>query len=212
MTIPVLSLIATALKRKDEVPNIELANAIADKNDKEAVMVLVENLSNKSKDIQHDCIKVLYELGALKPELISGYSAQFLGLLKSKNNRMQWGGMYALSCIALEVPSSIYAVLPAILDAADAGSVITKDGAVAILVKLCSLAKYKDYCFPLLLEQLANSATNQLPMYAENALPVVNGKNKQEFIRTLTSRLDEIEKETKKARAQKVIKKAEKIK
>jgi hypothetical protein len=44
-------------------------------------------------------------------------------------------------------------------------------------------------------------------MYAENALPIVNEKNKALFIRTLTARLDDFEKETKRKRVEKVLKK-----
>lgn len=49
--------------------------------------------------------------------------------------------------------------------------------------------------------------TNQLPMYAENAIPIVNAANRGAFVRVLASRLDEIEKESKRSRVQKVIKK-----
>jgi hypothetical protein len=43
-------------------------------------------------------------------------------------------------------------------------------------------------------------------MYAENAIPVITEKHKQLFIKTLTSRLDDIEKESKRKRVEKVIK------
>jgi len=33
----------------------------------------VKNLENKDKRIQSDCIKILYEIEYLKPELIAGY-------------------------------------------------------------------------------------------------------------------------------------------
>jgi hypothetical protein len=55
--------------------------------------------------------------------------------------------------------------------------------------------------------ELMGSATHQLPMYAENAVPVINESNKAVFIKTLNSRLDEIEKERKRKRVEKVIKK-----
>jgi hypothetical protein len=58
-----------------------------------------------------------------------------------------------------------------------------------------------------LIEQLKNAATNQLPMYAENVLPIISDKYKSTVIKTLTKRLGEIEKETKRKRVEKVIKK-----
>lgn len=67
----------SSLKRRDEVPNIELSEQIASGKDKAAVKELAENLSSKSKDIQNDSIKVLYEFGEINPSLISEYSDIF---------------------------------------------------------------------------------------------------------------------------------------
>jgi len=58
---------------------------------------------------------------------------------------------------------------------------------------------------------LMTCPTNQLPMYAENTLPIITEENKSTFIKTLNSRLGEIEKDTKRQRVDKVIKKANKI-
>ncbi|MDF2189951.1 hypothetical protein [Paraflavitalea sp. CAU 1676] len=203
----VLDKLASVLGRRDEVPNQELAHAIVKKNDAKAVKELVDNLHHKNKDIQSDCIKVLYEIGEHKPALIAAYAPQFIALLGHKNNRLQWGAMTALSAITLENPKEIYAALPAILEAADKRSVITKDHAVNILINLYSVKKYQDDAFPLLIELLVSSPVNQLPMYAEKAMPVILDKNKALFIKTLQSRLDDIDKDTKRKRVEKVIKK-----
>lgn len=203
----IISKLASSLGRRDEVPNQELAKQIVNKKDKSAVKDLADNLDNKSKDIQNDCIKVLYEIGEQNPVLIADYAKVFVGLLDHKNNRLQWGAMTAIHTITLESPAIIYAALPKIVAAADKGSVITKDYAVNILIKLCSLKQYAEKTFPLLIEQLLSSPTNQLPMYAEKAMPIINDKNKEFFIKTLSSRLDDIEKDTKRKRVEKVIKK-----
>jgi hypothetical protein len=47
-------------------------------------------------------------------------------------------------------------------------------------------------------------------MYAENALPVIDAGLKDKFVKTLSGRLDEIEKESKRKRVEKVIKKLSK--
>ena len=203
----VIEKLATSLNRRDEVPNQELAKEIAGKKDKKAVKELVENLNHKSKDIQNDCIKVLYEIGELEPVLVADYAQTFISLLGSKNNRLQWGAMTALNTIALENPKIVFSALPKIISAADNGSVITKDYAVNILIKLCSIKQYAEKSFSLLNEQLLSSPVNQLPMYAERAIPIINDRNKKLFVRTLTSRLDDIDKDTKRKRAEKVIKK-----
>lgn len=201
----VLSKLASALSRKDEIPNQELAKQIASKVDKKSIQELVENLNNKSKAIQSDCIKVLYEIGERKPQLIAEHVKSFIALLDSKNNRLQWGAMTAISGIALETPKIVNAALPKIISISNKGSVITKDHAVNILIKLSSIKRYRETAFPLLIKELIKSPTNQLPMYAEKAISVINDKNKRLFVKTLSCRLDDIETETKRKRVEKVI-------
>jgi hypothetical protein len=207
----VIDKLATSLKRRDEVPNQELAKAIIKNNDQAAVMELMENLSNKSKDIQHDCIKVIYEIGEVKPEMISGYIADFVKLLDSKNNRMQWGAMSALNRVASYKPEVIYANLAKLADAAEKGTVITKDNFVAILIKLSSLKEYKESALTLLHEEILRSLPNQLPMYAENALPVIPKSMSNLFMETLRMRMADIEKDSKRTRVEKVIQKLGKM-
>ena len=203
----ILNQLASSLGRRDEVPNQILAKTIVENTDKKAIKELVGNLNHKKNDIQNDCIKVLYEIGESKPELIANYLNDFLALLDSKNNRLQWGGMTALNCISKVDPKGIYDHLPKIMEAADKGSVITRDHAVNILINLSAMPKYANDAFSLLIDQLLNCPTNQLPMYAERAIPVINVKNKKEFIDALNTRLDDIDKESKRKRMEKVMKK-----
>lgn len=147
-----------------------MAKQITDKNDKQAVKELVDNINNKSKDIQNDCIKVLYEIGERKPSLVADHAKEFVALLDNKNNRLQWGAMTAINSITLENPKVIYSALSKIIAVADKGSVITNDHCVGILIKLCSVKQYADNAFSLLIERLIISPTNQLPMYAEKAI------------------------------------------
>ena len=203
----VISKLASSLNRKDEVPNQELAQQIIKSNNKKAIKELVVNLSNRDTKIQSDCIKVLYEIGEHEASLIAEYDEEFLALLENKNNRLVWGAMTALDCIASINPEAIYKNLGKILIAADKGSVITKDHGVNILIKLAANKNFTNKALTLLLDQLKTCATNQLPMYAENATTVITDKYKKDFIKVLTSRLDDIEKESKQKRVQKVIKK-----
>ncbi|MFY0653533.1 MAG: hypothetical protein JXQ96_15930 [Cyclobacteriaceae bacterium] len=76
-----------------------------------------------------------------------------------------------------------------------------------ILISLCTIEGYADEAFALLIEQLIKSPTNQLPMYAERAAPIVNKQHKRLFVKTLVSRLDDIEKDSKRKRVEKVIRK-----
>jgi len=74
----VLTKLATALNRRDEIPNQALAEEIVKKHDVSAVRELVDNLSDPDKGIQSDCIKVLYEIGQRDPKLIATI-ARYLG-------------------------------------------------------------------------------------------------------------------------------------
>jgi hypothetical protein len=201
----VLDKLATALNRRDEVPNQELAKEIVGANDRAAVKELVENLANKDKRLQSDCIKVLYEIGECEPALIAPYYREFGKLLDSKNNRLVWGAMSALDSITLQEPKGVYGLLAKVLDVADRGSVITRDHAVGILVKLGTLKQYAAECTPLLLEQLLACPNNQLPMYAEMSLSLVNDKNRAALQKVLTRRLEGLEKESQQKRVVKVL-------
>lgn len=201
----VLQQIASASAQKSQTANEQLAQKIVAGNDKAAVKELVLHLTNKQKAITHDCIKVLYETGAEKPALIQEYADDFLNLLQSKDNRMQWGAMTAIDTITTLQPEKVFKKLKDIIAVAKAGSVITRDHCVGILIKLAALPKYKGVALKYLLEELNTAPTNQLPMYAEQLLPVVTGADTEAFKKLLSARLHEIEKESKQKRVAKVI-------
>jgi hypothetical protein len=115
--------------------------------------------------------------------------------------------MTALDAITPQNEESIYRVLPQIVRIGKEGSVITRDHMVSILIKLAAVPKFREKAFSNLIDQLKICPTNQLPMYAERAAPIANSKNKTLFVRTLASRLDGIDKESKRKRVEKVIKK-----
>src|SRR2546426_10458696 len=107
----IIDKLASSLDRRDEVPNQKLAMQIVDRNDEKAVEELVGNLTNKDREIQSDCIKVLYEVGERKPALIAKYAGEFSSLLDSENNRLVWGGMAALDQIAVAGPQNIFGMV-----------------------------------------------------------------------------------------------------
>jgi hypothetical protein len=87
-----LDRIAHLQNRRDEVPNQELARELAAQKDHQGIREIAENLWNDDKNIQADCVKVLYEIGYIDPFLIAGYADDFLKLLRSRENRLVWGG------------------------------------------------------------------------------------------------------------------------
>lgn len=197
--------LSSSMGQRDASANIRLATSLASVQDKLSIRLLIEGLKHKNKLIQHDCLKVLYEIGAINPDLVSEYLAVFLGLLTHKDNRMQWGGMSALQSIVISVPDKMYKSLPIILNAAKKGSVITKDGAVQVLINLASTKKYYAASVDLLLEQLMSSLPNQTPMYAERILPLINKSNADRFSKVIQSRIKDMEKESQRSRLEKIV-------
>lgn len=202
----ILSKLASSLGRRDEVPNIELAQEIVQANDEEAVQILVDNLGAK-KDVKRDCIKTLYEIGNQKPEYLSPYLEIFMSLLESKDNRMQWGAMTATETIAKVSPEKVYPNLPKIVEASEKGSVITRDHAVKILAHLGNLDKYREVVFQILHEILLTAPVNQFPTYAEQAADVVDKENAERLYETIEQRLEEMNTAAKKKRLISVLKK-----
>ncbi len=201
----VLNELASVLNIRSSEPNKALAQKLADNNDEAGVKELVDNINNKK--IQSDIIKTLYETAERKPSLVVPHAAVFIQLLDSKNNRMVWGAMTALSAIATECAPLLYKAIARIVAIADKGTVITKDHAVNILVKLSAFKAYADDTLPLLLEQILAAPMNQMPTYAEKTLPVIDTANKAAFLDVLQTRLPDIEGEAKRKRLEKVIKK-----
>ena len=201
----VINQLASSLNFRGTEPNKALARQIAAENNHEAVKELVANLNNKA--IQSDCIKVLYEAGEINPELIAGYAKDFIRLLDNKNNRMQWGAMTALDLITLQNADLVYNCLGKIVDIAEKGSVITKDHCMGILTKLCSVKQYAADAFAIFADLMQGCPSNQVPMYAEMALPVITPDMKTKFIKVLNDRIPDVEKDAKKKRIEKVIKK-----
>jgi hypothetical protein len=189
----VLNRLASSLGRRDEVPNQELARDLAAKKNRAGIREIVENLWNKDKKIQTDCIKVLYEVGYTEPGQIADYVDEFVKLLRSKNNRLVWGGMTALAEAARANPEGVFRHLTEIRKAMDTGSVITVDNAVRTLAITASAkVEYNKAIFPYLLKHLQTCRPKEVPQHSEKTLPAVNASNKAMFITVLEKRIEDL--------------------
>jgi hypothetical protein len=189
----ILNRLASLQNCRDEVPNQELARDLAARKDKIGIREVAENLWNKDKNIQADCIKVLYEVGYLEPRLISEYAEDFVKLLKSKNNRLVWGAMTALAQVAKVDAEAVFKNLDAIKKAKETGSVITIDNAISTLAFTASAdSKYNKVIFPYLLSHLSSCRPKEVPQHAERTFPAVNSGNKNEFIKLLEKRIEDV--------------------
>jgi hypothetical protein len=182
----ILNKIAFYQDRRDEVPNQELAHELARTRNATDIREIADNLWNKEPNIQSNCLKVLYELGYLAPELIAGYVDDFIRLLQHRNNRMVWGGMIALSTIAGLQADKIFPHVDKIIKTMEAGSIITKDAGIKTLTEIAARKdEYHRRIAPFLLERLANSRPVDAPRYAENILMAIRDSDKAEFIKTI---------------------------
>ena len=189
----VIDRLAHSQGRRDEVPNQELARDLAARKDKAGIREIAGNLSNKDRNIQTDCIKVLYEIGVIDPSLIAPYTDDFARLLTSRNNRLAWGGMTALAESARADPAAVFKHLDAIKKAKETGSVITVDNAIAALARTASAdPKYNQAIFPYLMKHLSSCRPKEVPQHSEKTLPAVNKSNQEQFVSVLERRMPDL--------------------
>ena len=202
-----IELLACQLGRNDEIPNIELATMLCNSGDKDGIREIADGLKSDDQAIANDCVKVLYEIGQRKPELIADFAGYFITVLSSKNNRIVWGSMMALSFVAPIKPEIIFDRLPEVVAAYRKGSVITVDNSISVFALLCKANHgYRTTIFPILLDHLANCRAKEIPQHAERIAVCIDSSNKEAFIMALDARLNELS-ETQKSRIAKLKKK-----
>ena len=176
-------------KRLDEELNIQLAEFICEEGNLLYVEEVIEGVKGKDRAVANDCIKVLYEIGERKPELIQEYVSVFLSLIKSKNNRLVWGAMTALACIVPWKANEIYNNIDVVKMAYQEGSVITVDQSISVFAKLCKSDKeYEKTIFPFLMEHIRTCRPKEVAQHAERIRVCINERNMQEYRDVLEER------------------------
>jgi hypothetical protein len=209
--ISVLDQLAFSQGRRDQVPNQQLAKELAESRNQQDIQEIAQNLWNENRNIRGDCIKVLYEIGYLAPELIADYVDDFLKLLTDKNNRIVWGGMIALSTIAVIKADDIYPHVEEIKRVTSQGSVITRDAGIKALAGVASAkAEYRRAIFPFLLNHLETCRAKEVPQHAESILVAVDASTRERFVQILQRRMPEM-KSSGAARVRKVVRKIERL-
>jgi protein-disulfide isomerase len=184
-----LEKLACSLGRNDEEPNVELAKELAKTKNKKGIKEIVNGLNDPKEQIANDCIKVLYEIAGIAPELISEYAGNLVQLLRSRNNRLVWGSMTALSKIVSFNPDEIFQNLDIIVKAYENGSVITVDNSISVFAELAKAdKKYEKKVFPIIIEHLEKCRPKEVGQHAERAFVCVNKNNSQIFRETLLKR------------------------
>ncbi len=203
----VIDKLACSLSRNDEIPNQELAKELCRADDRGSIKELVQCLFSGTTAIKNDSIKVLYEIGEAKPELISSYVDDFIKLLSSKNNRLVWGGMIALSTVANINPDKVFKNINLIFEVIKNGSVITVDNGISVLAKVGSINReYEKEILPFLLKHLETCRPREVAQHSERSMAIANSGNKVEFQKVLEKRLDDLT-PPQQARVKRVLKK-----
>ncbi|MCL2129414.1 MAG: hypothetical protein FWH35_03570 [Treponema sp.] len=184
-----LEKLAYSLGRNDEDLNIALAKELAKAKNKKGIKEMVDGLKNPKEQIANDCIKVLYETAYISPELISEHINDFIQILKSRNNRLVWGSMIALSKIISYNPEEAFNNLDIILRAYEKGSTITRDNSISVFAELVKAGKkYDNKVFPIIIKHLEKCRPKEVGQHAERAFVCINKNNSQIFKETLLKR------------------------
>lgn len=179
---------------RNEEPNKLLAQLIVETENKDAIREISTYLKDTNKSIASDCIAVLYHVGYEKPELISDLYNEFKSLLTSKNNRMVWGAMIAISTIAKVEPNTVYKDKDLILSYISKGTVITQVWAVYALVNLCNVEEYRSELLMPLLEILDQTRDIDFAKRSETIKPIVNLKYESKFKTILEKHISSLSK------------------
>ena len=201
-----LERIASRLGKNDETPNIELAAELARAGDRAGIEEIVSGLG-MDRAAASDCIKVLYEIGERRPELIAPYAESFIRLLGSRENRLVWGAMTALGQVAGLNPDLLYAHLDEVRSAYETGSVITVDHSIEVFARLCAAKEvYEERVLPVLLSHLASCRAKEIPQHLERMAVCFRPGNAEAFRAAVNARYGELSK-PQKARVDRVLKK-----
>ena len=207
----IIGKLSSSTGKRSKETNKALAANIVRSDDHGAVNELVQLLEHKNKNIQSDAIETLYEAGYLNPAILSTHVTSFAQLLKSKNNRLVWGGMIALSSVSEVAADKVFSFLSELETAVNKGSVITKDAGITAYANLAMDDKFKIKVIPLLFNEMKICPIKQLPQYAEKSVKAINSVNKNEFIELINFRLGEFNKESQIKRINKVLKNVERL-
>lgn len=178
---------------RDEIPNQQLAHELASARDTDGIKEIAEHLWDKNPNISSDCMKVMYETGYIAPDLIALYAADFLKLLHSKQNRLVWGAMIALSTIAPLAAPDLFEKRELICKTIAGGSIITQDAGIKTLAQVAAAdPNYLAELNPFLMNFLRTCRLSDVPRHAEFIEQCVNDSTRQEFLSILQQRLPEM--------------------
>jgi hypothetical protein len=200
----ILHRLSSARGERKQSSNKALATEVASASDAEAVAELVGLLAAPDKSIRTDAIKVLGEIAGQNASLLVDHASVIGTLLASASGVLLWEGLTVLDGIANVDPDPIRPFQETVIAATGSESVIARDKAVRILVKLATGQSYQAI-MPALLDVLRTAPVNQLPTYAEWICGIVRESDGEPATEILERRLASIDQPAKVRRVQKAI-------
>jgi len=124
--------------------------------DPDLLVEIATGLGDKNQALVGDCAEVLTMVATDQPELVAAYAGDLTPLLVSKNTRVRWEAMHALSLISSLVPDTMEAFLLRLAEILHSdASVIVRDHATDALAGYASTSDAAALAaYPLLDEML----------------------------------------------------------
>lgn len=190
---------------RSDKPNRRLALKIVESNDVQSVKELIALIKSNQKEIQNDCIKVIYKIGILNPHLIKPYFSDLMEALTSKNIKLQDGAMLAIKTISDHQIDNIYKNLIVLEDIATHGLLRTKKTFIRILAKLLDHSSYYPKAYSQLITQLIVCFPKELSKYTKLVIRKIKPADIPLLKKTILSRIDEINKTHKREKLIKIL-------
>lgn len=183
--------LSCGLGRRDAVPDVELGQDVARRGDAGDVAALVELLEEPAA--ASPAIKALYECGYRSSALLVPHAGVFLELLAHRKNRLVWGAMIALWCVARADAAVLWPRRAQVMQAFEQGSVITRDAAVKTLAAVaCSSSGKKRVLSPWLLQALDSGRDSDLASWLEDVWPALTREDQKRAAERATRRLEQL--------------------
>ena len=199
--------LATSLGEKSQLPNKALGQEIIRSKNKAAFEEIRTLISKDQKlDILGDALKVVEVMGELDSEFTKEAINEILPLLDHKTNKIQWRAMSALSTIAKHHTVVLFEKISEIEEIMNAGSVITKDHGVKIMLCLYEQPDYREKIGVLLNDQVLEAPDNQLGQYAEKWSKIIDLRDLDALIRALETRQPDLQNPSHQKRIAKILK------
>lgn len=200
--------LASSLGERSQLPNKALGAEIVRSQDKAALNEIRELISENQKlAVLGDALKVVEIMGELDSAFTKEAIDQILPLLDHPSNKIQWRAMSALSTIARHHTKLLFENVSQLIEIMNAGSVITKDHGVKIMLCLYENPSYQNTIGVLLNEQILQAPDNQLGQYAEKWSKRIDSNDLGALIRSLETRQSDLHNPSHQKRISKILKK-----